>query len=653
MTVSTIPTPDGADGITDTLNFVRSKRDAATTKVGSLDDISNSSPDGELNSFFSDFAESEVWERISTGPLAQMGKDFIAEQVATNGATLINNATTILKDKLSPLTDPLEQAHAVVFDAIASAMIAKNDIAMMFIKKVAEKAIESIEKKREILLRLKDKLRELYNALVLMVAADPFFSKYLKRLREALILIVTAENELILVRNTLQSRDAWLKRKYDQAISNLEAADLLLEPERTSEPDQKITDSGLLANVGVPSEPQQLTTMLAVPKLCKEVMALANGYLLANLKTNALLLAFIQAYEQLTASSSTMMKKFTINTLDNIIGDLDDLVSDMALNINGHPDFIEIPVSGFKPDSVKVSTGAMNWIIKLKTILTYAKVVPGDSLAAITASNKALLEYNRAVEFIKTKDTVEDGNAVLTATDGREDVGQLEIQLTTFTLAALQAIVDGKAADSILALGRTLQNRFDLSYQQDLEIQDALQRFINADLGLDDTIDRMGKNITGLLDRFGLDRAKDLLEGGSFKDFFNLNGKLATYSGAALLGISAMQNCLGTEEDREQLNQVKREIQRDQKSKEILSKRLSATGFEQRSSNLKKDIKGYNDLEQKTIKSVERVKLFGKCDVPEGIIPSNPLATIGSVMGIGLASNGLPDDLSKLGQGIL
>lgn len=649
---SNISNPEGDNPIENILNYVRKNKDMIKKEKAALKKIGGLSPDKKITDSINMDAVNNIWDRVKTGPLVQLGKDFVSEQVAVNGARVINNAEDIILDKFAPVIDTAQKAHSIAFDAVAAAMVAKNDLIMGLIQKLAQTCVESIRRKREILIELQTKLRELYNALILLVAGDPFFSKYLKDLRSALRLIVEAENDLVLVRNTYFSQDIWLSKRFNDVDVKLKEAEALMEPDPLVEPDNKIT-GGVLDGVGVPSKPQQLTILITIPKLCKEAAAAAHGYFLATLKTNALLLAFTLAYSDLHTAKTDLMKDFTLNTLDNIFKKLDSLVDSMATTLNGDPNALLEPMDGFEPDSIKTSASSLGWLFQLKTIIYYLKVIPGDSLESIQASNVALDKYNESVEQLKTKNDRKSGQAILNATHGREDIGDLEIQVVSFTMYSLQAMVDAKASSEILSLGRTLISRLDLSIEQDREIEAILTGFIKADLGLDDTLGRLTDNVTGVLDKFGFDRASDLLNNGSFKEFFNTNSKTATYAGAALLAISAVKNCLKTEEDREQLNKAGREIQKEQKTREILYKRTASTGYANATRDLEKKERRFDTLEQRTEESARKIKVLGSCEIGSDFIPSNPLKAIGSVAAIGVTKNGLPKNLQDLGRGVL
>lgn len=666
--------------------FIDKKRENLAADNENLDTLSKQSPNQQISDLTAEDIGNKIWDNIKESPLAQMGQDFVAEQVAKNSARIINNVDAAIRKKanavIAKALAPVEQLQNLVFDSITAVLTAKNDLAMYFIQQVAKQLLTAIDKKREITLLLQEKVRELYNILVLITTTSPFFDTYLAQLRRSLTLIYDARSDLTVVRNTLQANDRWLKTRYKQSKDKLAQAEALMSPEGGADPDVKFTDKGLLSGVGIPAVPQQLMLLLSLPQKIKEVLAAANGYFIAVVKLNALLLSFTLAYGSFTSSSSRKLKQFTISTLDNIIGELDDLITLMATQLNGSPNsvlqpdtvlnasidpaFIANAQDGgnvgmtdpstfmssttrkpFRPDALSTSANAMTWLFQIKTIVAHFELIPGPTLEALDVSNDALSLYNEAVKVIKSKNTRVDGDAILTATEGREEVGQLEKQLTRFVLSSGQALVNIQTARAVIPLGRTLLKRLDLSLTQDKEIYDAVNKFANADLAFPSAIARAGQGVFAMLDKFGLDRAVDALRSGDFSKFFNMDGKTATYVGAALTAFSALKECLTTEEDREQLTQAQRELEREQKSKELIAARVSTTGFQMQISEVTKE-----DIRLDTLN--ERTKVAGKkCGLADDLSPTNLMKNLGPIVGVSaLGNKSLQDKLTKISRGI-
>lgn len=637
--------------IAEVTDFIQQEKKKINKNNDSIDILKEqTSTDVVQKSVISEAVDNAV-AKLKDSPLAQLGEDFLAEQIAKNGNQIMNNITKQVESTIetqlgiSP-RKTLAEAQSAVFNTIGAALTAEGDLCMFFLQRLANNILEELDKKDAILRELQEKIRELYNALVLLVAGDPFFSQYLDDLRRALILMDNSQTNLQLIKNTFDVADIFLSTKFEQVKQDLEAAADLIEPD-DDDPDVKFTDSGLLAGVGIPSEPQQLTVLLSVPQLVGDVLQAADGYFISVFRINALLLAFITGEEKCSRSTSQKLKNYTLDTLESLITKLDTLNDKMAREINGSTEARQAPIPGFEPDPVGVSGRALGWLFELRTIIEYLSFVPGDSLEAVSTSQSALDKYNEAVEALKLLDGETRAGAVLTATDGREEVGQLEQQITTFVLAALQAIVDAEVADEILALGRTLLIRLDLSLELDQQIREAILPFAQADLGFTQALEKAGNSIYSLLDEFGLDRAKDLLERGGFEEFFNLNSKTATFAGAALVGIAVLKECLSTTEDRQQLDDAERVIQRENTSKDLLAERGAVIGFEQQKAQNEKVDRDLTKVNERACESAE------KCGLPSDFQPTSLVKNLGPIIGVSLLGGGsVSDSLQKLGKGL-
>jgi hypothetical protein len=286
--------------------------------------------------------------------------------------------------------------------------------------------------------------------------------------------------------------------------------------------------------------------------------------------------------------------------------------------------------------------------MELKAVIEYLHMVPGPSLAAVDSSNYALSKYTKAQLGIKAMGNLRIGEAVLLASEGREEVGQLEKQLLMFVFACYQALVDGDVAASILALGRTIMRRLDLTVERDKEIVALLSDFANAELGFPKLLNKLFKDIKKMLKSFGLDRAADALDEGKFEDFLNMNDKTMTYAGAAIVGISALMECLDQQEDREQLNQAIVEIQREQKAKELLGERTAYTGYAAKQDDINQDDTRLANLEDNAVQA------SNKCGVPQDFMPTNLLKNTPFIGGVAvLGSPFISKNAQKLGRGIL
>lgn len=632
--------------------FVEKKEASLAEENDALDTLSDNQPTSVVKDGVNEEASAGAISRFEKTPLSQLGRDFISEQTVKNGNQILNNATGLLESGFTrvtgiPIRKTIEDAQKLAFNAVSAALTAKNDLMLYFLQQTAQAAIDAILEKRAIIEEVRVRHRYLYNALVILVAGNPFFAQYLRDLRQALTLMVAANNRFVNIRNTFVATDIFVSAQFNVAIQELQRAEDLLTP-ADHNPDVKFTNSGLLANVGVPSDSQQLALIMSIPQLVQDFLLAMNGYFAATLKVNALLLAFMTGLDAMQSTTSKKLREYTISMMDSLLSKLQGLIGRMAIQINGDQTALLQPVPGFTPDSVKTSAESLRWVLELRAIIEFAKFVPGKTLSDVNLSNAALQNYSKAVEQLKKMDGRTQGDAVLTATDGREEIGQLEQQAQLFAMKSLEAIIDANAPESVLALGRTVLARLDLSFTQDQEIERILREFVNQPLPFFDSLRKTADGIYATLENLGLDRAVDFLKSGKFEQFFNLNTKTATYAGAALVGIALLKECAETTEDQQHLVQAEREIQRENKAKELLAQRNATVGFEQQKAKNEKESRRLQTVKERATRASE------KCGIPNDFSPPNLLKNVGSVIGVtALSSGGSTAFLNKIGKGIL
>lgn len=635
-------------------SFIQEKTRQLTENSDSLGILQQVSKSDFVQSFVNGTATSSAMEGLATSPLMQLGKDFLAEQISKNGNQLMNNITKKIESEIDtqlgvPFRKTIQDAHNLVFNTIGAALTIHNDMSMFFLQDLASGIMEELTKKDQITKQLQEKLRHLYNALVILVAGNPFFSKYLENLRGAIKHLDAAQKDFTIVKNTYDATDLYLKIRMESGKKKLESAVALLEPAPQKVQETSFNVEGLLKNIGIPSESQQLTVMLSIPQLSKDCLFILQGYITSTLRINGLLIAFKQGYQKFTKSSSSRLKQYTLDSLTMLETRTGSLADRMGSAVNGIENSVPLRTtvqSGFTPDSVLTSASTIPWLLELKAIVEYSKIVPGPS-AALEASNNALAAYYKAVEDLAKLDSMSSGVAHLTAVDGTEEPLEVSAKAVQFLLKANFAIVSGTASKEVLALGSTLISRLDLTLKFDAKIYAAVSTFANAELGLSAALKDAGKSIYSLMDSFGMDRAKALLKGGGYEDFFNVNAKTATYAGAALVGLAALKGCVTTVEDRQHLDQAERLIQRENSAKNLSAQRGALDGFEQQMAKIELEIRNYQKIGEQAEGS------SAKCDEPCDNAAANVIKLIGPILGISLLANGsVGNAFKKLGKGL-
>jgi hypothetical protein len=351
------------------------------------------------------------------------------------------------------------------------------------------------------------------------------------------------------VHSTFVATDLFLTRRFESAKKKLADAITLLEPDRSNPPmlpfnsktliNETITKVG--ESLGVPDS-QMLTVIMSIPVLARNVLVAADTYFADVLKVNALLTAYMAGMDTIKKVSGGKMKDYTVSVLKNVGEATDEVRKEMCVVLNGAPNAIYAPVNGFRTTPHQVMGFATTWVIQLKVINILLKTVPVKGLESLNLSNNVVAVYQKSIKTIRSKNNRVSQSAILHATEGSEQTGDLEGQLLIFLSTSQRAILDAKVSKPVLALGRTAIARLQLSLTQDKEIEIAIQEFVNTKLP--DSVGVLGNAIRAMLKTFGLDRAADLLESGNFEDFFNSNTKTATYAGAALVGLQVLRTCL-------------------------------------------------------------------------------------------------------------
>ena len=544
-----------------------------------------------------------------TGGLVDAAKGGLGSLVAFAGDYLEQNAEAVFlaAARATGLEDLVLQAFNLANNILAAAIMANNELVMFFVRKLAEDTIKELRIKQELLTDLSGKVTQLNNLLVALEKGNPIYDPYIAQLRLALVSVRSARTDLTLVRNTFVRNDLWLSKRFDSAKASLENAKFLVMPPGpnpildrgikggavnkaalstpannplvhagsvgpsalTPESMIRVSQAGLIAVAGlanslpVPTTEQQVQTVLAIPKLSRQVIEASQGYFEQTTKINLLIANFIAALGQIKASLPGFYKKYIISLFDPLIHRVDNLTGEMANQLNGSPTEVNGPIPGFKPGLLATSVIAFKWGMDLSLTLENFKVIPAGALNALTISSGTVTAYRLAVTQLKKMDTIRIEGAVLTAIDAQEQLGQLESQLTILLLEANNAIVSAKLRQEVLAVSRSVLRRLALTVSRDNDIAVALDRFAKTPFELESLIAQVGAGILEMFAGAGLDNAVDLLTSGNFTKFFKLNSKDATYVGAALAALALLKKCLPDPANRAKLTYVQDQLDRD------------------------------------------------------------------------------------------
>lgn len=554
------------------------------------------------------------------GPL----KEYATEYISANADSILMAALKVTGQENNVLS-----SLNLFYNMLAQAMSAYNDLVLLYLKKLAQNIIHEIEQKEKINQKLKQTLTNLHNGLKAYSAGDPVFEKYLADLRAALLELNSGAVDIRLVRNTMKSSGKFLAKRYRAGKGKIEGAVGSIRP-FANNPYLTSNTKEILNSVGVPTEKEQITNLLAVPKLTSEVITAAKGYADRVTKINAMLTAYYAGLSALQTGLPPLITGFIINLFDNVLVKMSDLIGGMALHLNGDQSRVSGPLPKFVPNPVKVTANAFKWAMDGSLILEsfkfipaghvvvekqknahvlakasglnerlivhkaghFKKVNPGDAVEVFSpAALKGLFRvkkvsgdddhlildrpinrseiqyaeveyevtsegigafelslgpvnaYTTSVTALKSLGSKSSGQAALIATEAKENASLFSAQLNNFLIAATFDVARGKVDPANISLCRSFVARCDLVTERSEEIKTRLNVFINTPIPLEDTLKKIQDGLMQALKGLGLDRAADLLDSGEFDKFFKLNGKNATYIGAALEAFAFLRDC--------------------------------------------------------------------------------------------------------------
>lgn len=506
------------------------------------------------------------------------------------------NADLLLIEALqaSGLEDEAQSVFNLVNNILAAALMANNEVAMFFIKRVAENCIVELKKKEEILLNLLEKVIILHNYLVILTGGTNFFDGYLAKLRSALASVRGARTDFQLVRSTFQRSNFWLGRRFTDGKDKLQRAKDLITPidnnpafvkakegaervktavkaKNEAEAKKGLNDiwdgtrmlaAGILPGVAIPTTDEQEHAAVAIPAISREILDLTSGYFESTGKVNQLLSSYKSAVDAIKASLPEFFKKYILSLLDKLLIRVDSLVASMALILNG-AEGATTPVKGFKPNVLQISTSAFKWIMDINLIFESFKTIPEGQLNAIALDHTAVAVYQSTVTELKKMNTISANGGVLSASEAEETMAALEQQILILLLEANNAIVSASVRQEVLGVSTAILSRLTLTLQRDAHIARTLQRFIDTPLPAEGVVANIGNSLVQVLSDAGMDNALDALNNGKFNKFFKLNPKEATKVGSGLAAIALLKQCLTDDNNRDALFQIEQELERD------------------------------------------------------------------------------------------
>jgi len=543
----------------------------------------------------------------ATGGLAGLAA-FAEDYMEKNADTLLLAAL-----KATGLEKTFMDAYNLAMNMLAMAVLAKNNLILRMLQECARSCMNELAAKDLILIELADKTKEMYAILSSLVATPKHWDDYYGVLRQAMALVAKSRTNIQLVANTYSRTDAWLDKRYDGTITDLTTARDLITPQvnnpaiskiyegalkiksvsgtpRTDEtmtPEQRATESakrkqthkdgeskmktglayfgtGLADNFPFPTTAQQWQATLALGKVSKQLVLLMTGYSSATYKCNLLIAAFKVGLDTLSTALPSKIKSFVISLLQANYDRMDLLTRSMALTLNGSETNIgRTPIANFHPNNLEVSVKGFKWVMDINNILSGYKLIPATQLKNLTLASKPVTVYKGCVARLKKMDTRSSGLAQLQMVDAEEGLLNLETQMLAFILEANNAVIGANVRKGILAVGRTILSRLELSLKADSDIYDIMEEFAFTELPENDLLNQMFGGVMAMLQNAGLDRAAGLLMSGDYAKLFGLNPREASYVGAALAALALLKNCFKSKTEKDKADEIYADLKGD------------------------------------------------------------------------------------------
>jgi hypothetical protein len=589
--------------------YVNNKCDEIDEENGAFENLTSAVGLSSLVDGVKGFLDKGIVASLADSPLRNLGEDVLSQLINDNARNISQNLMNVAErfDKKNRITSTLTDARSLVFNAVTTALTFQNDMVLFFAAQVAEKTIDAIRDKRETLIELRIRVQELHNALLVLAGGGPFFREYLASLRQALVKVNDAEFQLALVQSAFSSRTVFLSKNYNIAKTYLDEAYDLIMPPVTGTKAEELNQGFLNGVLEGPKFGDQLSMLMTIPRLTMDMLKAYDLYVVKVIKVNALLLGFQNVVQNLKEVTGGSFKDIILDQLTKSRVYLADIIKNMSLQLNGE-EYALTPVqvlagtSGqrfgrvskstqfktYEPNPTVTSAKAVAWGVQIKAARLMLEAIDASALQNIAISNEALAAYQEALEELSKKDDRVASTAILRATDGREQPGDIEADFITFAFQANQAILDSSLLENqtgsfddrtVLALGAKLSARINLSIDQDKEIEGILLGFIDKTKHLLSGIQELGNSLFRVMDDLGMDRAKDALQGGLIGDFFSMSGQTSTYVGAAVTGLSFVQSLLSEESQRTCLNQAVSRLKSAETSKKLAANRTVRNNY--------------------------------------------------------------------------
>jgi len=506
--------------------------------------------------------------------------DFVSKTIEENSELIAVSALGLASN--ADQTN-IRNAFRLASSVVATAIVARNDVLLIFIKKIARNAQLEIEKKRSHLEKIRATIKELNGHLERLSSSNGEYQKYLSQLRGALVLLGAGISDLKQVRGTYFARDLWLSAKFSSAKSNIDHARKLILPsldtKETSDVWAKAKNAvssyynasttrkaGIeqLTAWGLPKDQGAMLSFKKIPLLARKVLSHAQDYTASTVVLNALLASYKLSLFDLKSALPPFLKTFTLDLLDRTIS--------KGSSVRDSMDDILYKSSQDPLQPTKVVIYSADWAARLSVILANFDILPEKANSQISLDTTAVGVYESTVAYLKRLGNASVPGAKLLATEAEEDPFSFDGQMAAYGLTAIDGLTNPSKRKAAATLGKSLLLRIDLSISRDKAIAENLDHFIKVPLPFESGLEEIASQLSNLLGGMGFDKAAGALSSGKFSKFFKLNARDATTVGAGLTALAFLKKCLPDPEDQEKLSELQTQLER---SEDLINFKLS------------------------------------------------------------------------------
>jgi len=556
-------------GFSDSVGFINEyiakKSDDLNKTIFSASNHAKSSAQGQLQKQTEKRVSNPAIRSIAINPLINMGIDTatqavtqVSQQLVASGAQKVE--ATVNKVVGIPVRTTLDNAMQSYFTIVGLASTASIEIIMEIARTNARLIVKFVKQKEDLINKIRPEVIALYNAVVILTNAPPYFKNYFAKIITAYNKINTANSGFKSVSSRLTTTHKYNSVQYDTSLKLLvEARDLIL-PENSANVNE-IRSGTLLENVILrKSNKDAVAAALTIPGISTEIGKLYLLYVAKTLEINLLITLFTKALSTFieTYKRNDNLDKSTIAQIKAGTNQLDSLLADMQV--------VLFPTDGREKKSLysgEVTTSATGWGMRLTTIIEWMKIQPGAASKELDVTGESTRRYARAVELLNAQGDISIGLATLKVSGSKEDTLSTTVAVANILFFANTVVVTQNKPKTARAQVLHLNSLLDAAHILDTNIVNALTPFINTPFNLLNGADKVVKQLSVLSKNLGMDRAADLLASADIKGFYAMNASTASYAGAAVLGVSGILSALSSTPNATQKEVSSLEVIRD------------------------------------------------------------------------------------------